>query len=106
MKRLHAGTKVHSAHVQGFFINWKVLLEKKYFCFTFSVKEKNNGIATRCLSNFKGPIESYLSAALSCEQRPFFLVTLLFFRNIVVLRDSKLNPINRPNREHRRKRIP
>ena len=40
MKRLHAGTKVHSAHVQGFFINWKVLLEKKYFCFTFLVKEK------------------------------------------------------------------
>ena len=38
----------------------------------------NNKITTRCLSNFKGPMVSYLSAALSCEQRPFFLVTLLF----------------------------
>ena len=39
MKRLNADTKVHLAHVQAFFINWKVLLEKKYFCFTFSVKK-------------------------------------------------------------------
>ena len=42
MKRLNADTKVHLAHVQAFFINWKVLLEKKYFCFTFFVKKKNN----------------------------------------------------------------
>ena len=40
----------------------------------------NNKITTRCLSNFKGPMVSYLSAALSCEQRPFFLVTLHFSR--------------------------
>ena len=65
MKRLNADTKVHLAHVQAFFINWKVLLEKKYFCFTFSEKKKNNKITTRCLSNFKGPIVSYLSATLS-----------------------------------------
>ena len=82
MKRLNADTKVHLAHVQAFFINWKVLLEKKYFCFTFSEK-KNNKITTRCLSNFKGPIVSYLSAALSCEQRPFFLVTLLFSETLL-----------------------
>ena len=31
MKRLNADTKVHLAHVQAFFINWKVLLEKKIF---------------------------------------------------------------------------
>ena len=62
---------------QLFLVNWKVLLEKKYFYFTFSEKNKNK-ITTRCLSNFKGPIVSYLSATLSCEQRPFFLVTLLF----------------------------
>ena len=76
MKRLNADTKVHLAHVQAFFINWKVLLEKKSFCFTFSVKKKNNNnkITTRCLSNVKRPIVS-LSAAFSCEQRPFFLVT-------------------------------
>ena len=30
MKRLNADTKVHLAHVQAFFINWKVLLEKIY----------------------------------------------------------------------------
>ena len=35
MKRLNADTKVHLAHVQAFFVNWNVLLEKKYFCFTF-----------------------------------------------------------------------
>ena len=39
MKRLNADTRVHLAHVQAFFINWKVLLEEKYFCFTFSVKK-------------------------------------------------------------------
>ena len=67
-----------------FFVNWKVLLEKKYFCFTFTGKKNNNNkITTRCLSNFKGPIVSYLSAALSCEQRPFFLVTLLFSETLL-----------------------
>ena len=40
MKRLNADTTVHLAHVQAFFINWKVLLEKKSFCFSFSVKKK------------------------------------------------------------------
>ena len=103
MKRLNADTKVHLAHVQTFFVNWKVLLEKKYFALPFR-EINNNKITTRCLSNFKGPIVSYLSAALSCEQRPFFLVTLLFSETF--LRDPKLNPENRPNREHRRKRIP
>ena len=78
MKRLNADTKVHLARVQAFFVNWKVLLEKTYFCFTFQGKQKNKKITTRCLSNFKGPIVSYLSAALSCEQTPFFLVTPLF----------------------------
>ena len=60
MKRLNADTKVHLAHVQAFLINWEVLQEKKYFCFTFSVKKKKKIIIS------------------SCEQRPFFLVTLLF----------------------------
>ena len=53
--------------------------------FKFFKKNSNNNnnknkITTRCLSNFKGPMVSYLSAALSCEQRPFFLVTLHFSR--------------------------
>ena len=89
-KRLNADTKVHLAPVQAFFLNWKVLLEKKYFCFTFSVKKNNNNnnkITTRCLSNFKGPIKSYLSAILSCEQRPFFLVTAI---NLIFTGISKL----------------
>ena len=39
MKRLNADTnKVHLAHVQAFFINWKVLLEEKYFCYLFGKK--------------------------------------------------------------------
>ena len=39
MKRLNADTKVHLARVQTFFVNWKVLLEKKHFCFTFQGKK-------------------------------------------------------------------
>ena len=39
MKSLNADSKVHLAHVQALFMNWKVLLEKKYFCFTFSEKK-------------------------------------------------------------------
>ena len=43
-------------------------------------KKKNKliMITSRCLSNFIGSIVWYFSAALSCEQRPFFLVTGLF----------------------------
>ena len=61
------------------------------FCFIFSVKKKTKLIiiTSRCLSNFIGPIVWYFSAALSCEQRPFFLVTGLFSKNIVVLRDRE-----------------
>ena len=77
--------------------------EKIFLLYLFGKKKKKT---TRCLSNFKGPIVSYLSAALSCEQRPFFLVTLLFLANIVVLCDPQLNPFNRSNRENRGKRIP
>ena len=35
MKRLNADTKVHLAHVQAFFINWKVLLAKSIFTLPF-----------------------------------------------------------------------
>ena len=60
--------------------------EKNIFALPFGKKKKNNNnnkITTRCLSNFKGPMVSYLSAALSCEQRPFFLVTLLFSKTLL-----------------------
>ena len=52
-------------------------------------KKKLIMITSRCLSNFMGSIVWYFSAALSCEQRPFFLVTVFFFKNIVVLRDRE-----------------
>ena len=80
MKRLKADTKVHLAHVQASFYKLEsVAGEKIFFLYLFDNKIiVITSITTRCLSNFKGPIVSYLSAALSCEQRPFFLVTLLF----------------------------
>ena len=39
MKKQNADTEVHLAHVQAFFVNWKVLLGKKYFCSTFQGKK-------------------------------------------------------------------
>ena len=77
MKRLNADTKVHLAHVQAKLES--VAREKIFFLYLFDKKIiVITKITTRCVSNFKGPRVSYLSAALSCEQRPFFLVTLLF----------------------------
>ena len=90
---MNADTTVHLAHVQAFF---------------FFIK-KNSKITSMCLSNFKGPIVSYFSAAESCEQRPFFLVTQLSSKILVtfmIVKSPKLNPVNRPKREHRRERIP
>ena len=52
--------------------------EKLFLLYLFGKKK-----TTRCLSNFKGPIVSYLSATFSCEQRPFFLVTLLFSETLL-----------------------
>ena len=40
MKGLNADTKVHLAHFQAFFINWKVLLEKRYFALPFRQKNR------------------------------------------------------------------
>ena len=40
MKRLNADTKVHLAQVRAFFINWKVLLEKKIFLLYIFEKKK------------------------------------------------------------------
>ena len=76
-----------------FFINYEVLREKKKLGSIFSVK-KNNKITSRCLSNFKGPIVSYFSAALSCQQRPFFLVTRLLSEillSFVIVKSDRLN---------------
>ena len=57
-------------------------------------KKKKIKITSRCVSNFKGPTVSYFSAALSCEQRLFFLVTLLFseiFLAFVIVKSDRLN---------------
>ena len=73
---MNADTTVHLAHVQAFFYKLESLAgENIILLYLFG--KKNNKITSRCLSNFKGPIVSYFSAALSCEQRPFFLVTRL-----------------------------
>ena len=79
MKRLNADTTVHLARVQAFFYKLESVAGEKIFLYLFG--KKNGKITTKCLT--KGPIVSYLSAALSCEQRPFFLVTLLFSETLL-----------------------
>ena len=90
---MNADTTVHLAHVQAFFYKLESLAaESIILLYLFGKKENNNKITSRYLSNFKGPVVSYFSAALSCEQRPFFLVELsgpAFIRNMVVLRDRE-----------------
>ena len=77
---MNADTTVHLAHVQAFFYKLESLAgENIILLYLFG--KKNNKITSRCLSNFKGPIVSYFSAALSCEQRPFFLVTNFSTKN-------------------------
>ena len=87
---MNADTTVHLAHVQAFFYKLESLAgENIILLYLFGKKKKNNKITSRCLSNFKGPIVSYFSAALSCEQRPFLSSGPAFIRNIVVLRDRE-----------------
>ena len=55
-------------------------------------KNNNNKITSRCLSNFKGPIVSYFSAALSCEQGPYFLVARLLSKMLLsFVKSDRLN---------------
>ena len=74
---MNADTKVDLAHVQAFFCKLESLAGENIILLHHFGK-KNNKITSRCQSNFKVPIVSYFSAALSTEQRPFFLVTRLF----------------------------
>ena len=103
---MNADTTIHLAHVQAFFYKLESLAgENIILLYLFG--KKNNKITSRCLSNFKGPIVSYFSAALSCEQRPFFLVTRLSSKmllSFVIVKSP--SPVNRPKREHRREQIP
>ena len=67
--------------------------------------KKNNKITSRCLSNFKGPIVSYFSAALSCEQKSFFLVTRLFSEillSFVIVKSDRLNKSKVESRKQRK----
>ena len=78
---MNADTKVHLAHVQAFFFHKLESLAGENIILLYLFGKKIIIIiiiTSRCLSNFIGPIVSYFSAALSCEQRPFFLVTGLF----------------------------
>ena len=62
--------------------------------YLFGEKKKKKRITSRCLSNFKGPIVSYFSAALSGQQRPFFLVTRLLSEillSFVIVKSDGLN---------------
>ena len=104
---MNADTKVHLAHIQAFFFHKFESLAGENIILLYLFGKKNNKITSRCLSTFKGPIVSYFSAALSCEQRQFFPVTRLFseiFLSFVIVK--KLNLVRRPKCEHRRERIP
>ena len=90
---MNADTTVHLAHVQAFFYKLESLAgENIILLYLFG--KKNNKITSRCLSNFKGPIVSYFSAALSCGQRPFFLVAGLLTEillSFVIVKSDRLN---------------
>ena len=77
-----------------FFINKKSLGGENIILLYLFGKKINNKITSRCLSNFKGPIVSYFSVALSCEQRPFFLVIRLLSEillSFVIVKSDRLN---------------
>ena len=90
---MNADTTVHLAHVQAFFYKLESLAgENIILLYLFG--KKNNKITSRCLSNFKGPIVSYFSAALSCGQREFFLVIRLLSEillSFVIVKNDRLN---------------
>ena len=91
---MNADTKVHLAHIQAFFYKLESLAGENIILLYLFGKKKNNKITSRCLSNFKGPIVSYFSAALSCGQREFFLVIRLLSEillSFVIVKSDRLN---------------
>ena len=104
---MNADTTVHLAHVQAFFYKLESLAGENIILL-YHFGKKINKVTSRCQSNFKVPIVSYFSAALSCEQRPFFLKTQLFSEILLsfVIVKSDRYPVNGPKSEHRRERIP
>ena len=62
--------------------------------YLFGKKKYIYKTTSKCLSNFKGPIVSYISAALSCGQREFFLVIRLLSEillSFVIVKSDRLN---------------
>ena len=91
---MNADTKVHLAHIQAFFFHKFESLAGENIILLYLFGKKNNKITSRCLSNFKGPIVSYFSAALSCGQREFFLVIRLLSEillSFVIVKSDRLN---------------
>ena len=77
-------------------MNTETLLaaENIILLYLFGKNNNNNKITSRYQSNFKGPVVSYFSAALSCEQRPFFLVARLLSEillSFVIVKSDRLN---------------
>ena len=94
---MNADTTVHLAHVQAFFFYKLESLAAKniILLYLFGKKKNNNKITSRNQSNFKGPVVSYFSAALSCEQRPFFPVARLLSEillSFVIVKSDGLKP--------------
>ena len=81
---MNADTKVHLAQAQASVYKAESFAGLNIFLL-YLFGKKNNKITSRYLSDFKGPIVSYYSAALSCEQWPFFLVTRLFLETLFPL---------------------
>ena len=82
---MNADTTVHLAHVQAFFMYKLESLAGENIILLY---------LSTCLSNFKGPIVSYFSATLSCEQRPFFLVARVLSEillSLVIVKSDRLN---------------
>ena len=95
---MNVDTTVHLAHVQAFFYKVESLAgENIILLYLFGKKKNNNNnkITSSCLSNFKGPIVSYFSAALSCE--PFFLMARLLSE--ILLSFVKSDRLNKPRVE-------
>ena len=91
---MNADTKVHLAHIQAFFYKLESLAGENILLPYLFGKKKNSKVTSRCLSNCKGLKECYFSAALSCEQRPFFLATRLFSEkslSFVIMKSDRLN---------------
>ena len=93
---MNADTTVHLAHVQAFFYKLESLAaENIILLYLFGKKNNNNNkITSGYQSNFKGSVVSYFSAALSCKQRPFFLVARLLSEillSFVIVKSAGLN---------------